>query len=139
MSKAPFVHRRRIHYSECTVGNHVYYSRYLDLLEEARGEFFRDIGWSLASLQGHGLAFPVRECQLKFSGPARYDDVVLIELWVHQVDRLWLKFGFAIRAEGGQLLVEGRTDHVCASTGEQPKRMPPALLESLKPFLRAAE
>jgi acyl-CoA thioesterase FadM len=30
-----FVHRHRVHYAECTLGNHIYYARYLDLLEDA--------------------------------------------------------------------------------------------------------
>ena len=107
MPSAPFVHHRRITYSECTIGNHVYYSRYLDLLEEARGEFFRSINWSLLKLQAAGIAFPVRECRLRYEAPARYDDHVAIELWVTELDRLWLKFGFAIRGPGGELLVTG--------------------------------
>lgn len=135
MSRSPFVHHRRITYSECTIGNHVYYSRYLDLLEEARGEFFRSIGWPLLKLQADGIAFPVRECRLRFEAPARYDDVVAIELWIVELNRLWLKFGFAIRNEAGELLVDGQTDHICASTEEKPKRMPKEILSALEPFM----
>jgi acyl-CoA thioesterase FadM len=61
MRESPFRFPRRITCSECTIGNHVYYSRYLDLLEEARGEFFRSIGWPLLKLQELGIAFPVRD------------------------------------------------------------------------------
>lgn len=137
MPPSPFSHRHRVTYSECTIGNHVYYSRYLDLLEEARGEFFRSIGWPLLKLQGEGIAFPVRECRLRYEAPARYDDVVVIELWIAELNRLWLKFGFAIRSEAGELLVDGQTDHICASTDEKPKRMPKELLECLNRFLVA--
>lgn len=132
-----FTHRRRITYSECTVGNHVYYSRYLDLLEEARGEFFRSTGWPLSKMQEDGIAFPVRECRLRYEAPARYDDVLSIELWIVGLDRLWLKFGFAIRSEAGDLLVDGQTDHICASTEEKPMRMPREVLAALTPYLRS--
>ena len=37
----PFRHHHRVTYAECTIGDHVYHSRYLDLLEAARGEFMR--------------------------------------------------------------------------------------------------
>ncbi len=127
MSSLPFVHHHRITYAECTLGNHVYYSRYLDMLEAARGEFFRSLGWPLLKLQGEGIAFPVRECQLRYEAPARYDDTVAIELRVAGLDRLWLKFDFAIRNESGALLVAGRTDHFCAATDERPRRMPSEL------------
>lgn len=140
MPPPPFVHRRRITYSECTIGNHVYYARYLDLLEEARGEFFRSLGWPLLKLQGEGIAFPVRECRLRYEAPARYDDVVAIELWITELDRLWLKFGFAIRGSfSDELLVAGQTDHICASTDEKPKRMPKEVLEALRPFARSRD
>jgi acyl-CoA thioester hydrolase len=134
MPPTPFIHRRRITYSECTIGNHVYYSRYLDLLEEARGEFFRSIGWPLLKLRGEGITFPVRECRLRYEAPARYDDVIAIELWIIELDRLWLKFGFAICGAKEELLVAGQTDHICASTDEKPKRMPKEVLAALRPF-----
>ncbi len=121
------------------MGNHVYYARYLDLLEAARGELFREAGWPLLRLQSEGIAFPVRECRLRFESPARYDDVVAIELWVTELDRLWLKFGFAIRREDGELLVEGQTDHICASTDERPKRMPREVLAALSAFVRESD
>jgi len=41
---APFRHIYRVVYADCTLGNHIYYSRYLDILEAARGEFFRHLG-----------------------------------------------------------------------------------------------
>ncbi|MGN6552400.1 MAG: hypothetical protein ACTHLW_01530 [Verrucomicrobiota bacterium] len=39
MSELSFRHDHRVAYAECTVGNHIYYGRYLDVLESARGEF----------------------------------------------------------------------------------------------------
>ena len=39
-----FRYIRRVTYAECTLGNHIYHARYLDLLEAARGEFFRQLG-----------------------------------------------------------------------------------------------
>lgn len=135
MPSVPFVHYRRITYSECTLGNHVYYSRYLDLLEEARGEFFRAAGWPLLRLQGEGIAFPVRECRLRYEAPARYDDVVAIELFIVELDRLWVKFGFVIRNETGVSLVDGQTDHICASLHEKPRRMPREVMVALEPFV----
>ncbi len=59
MAEKVFKHHYRVLYSECTVGNHVYYSRYLDILEAARGEFFRQAGAPLLALQESGTAFPV--------------------------------------------------------------------------------
>lgn len=131
-----FRHRHRVTYAECTVGDHVYHSRYLDILEAARGEFFRAIGRPLRSLQEEGLAFPVLECRLRFQSPARYDDELDVEVWLSQLDRLRLSFEHRIVTAGGRLIVEATTHHVTASTGEKPRRMPPDLVELLLPHLR---
>jgi hypothetical protein len=36
MGDQTFRHTHRVTYAECTVGNHIYYARYLDLLEAAK-------------------------------------------------------------------------------------------------------
>ena len=46
-----FCHTYRVTYADCTVGDHIYYSRYLDLLEAARGEFFRSLGCTFLQWQ----------------------------------------------------------------------------------------
>ena len=46
-----FRYTHRVTYAECTVGNHIYHSRYLDLLEAARGEFIRSLGRPVLELQ----------------------------------------------------------------------------------------
>ena len=56
-----FTHVHRVTYADCTVGNHVYYGRYLDLLETVRGEFFRHLGTSFLEYQEEGIFFPVSE------------------------------------------------------------------------------
>ena len=80
MAGLTFVYLHRVPYSLCTLGNHVYYSRYLDILETARGEFFREFGTTFQQWQEGGTIFPVIECHLKYKSPARYDDLLRVEL-----------------------------------------------------------
>ncbi len=132
-----FKFEHRITYAECTVGNHVYYSRYLDILETARGELFRSAGASLLQLQENGTAFPVIEARIAYKGPARYDDVVTVALWISEMRGIRLSFGFQILNATRQLLAEGETRHVCASLDEKPKRLQAELIERLDQFVRA--
>src|ERR1700683_2690856 len=136
MTEAVFRQKHRVTYAECTLGNHVYYSRYLDLLEGVRGEFFRQAGIPLLALQEGATTFPVVEVNIKYKGPARYDDVLTIELWVHEMKGARLNFAFRILHSSGQLLAEGRTFHVCARLDEKPKRIPKELLERFQQFAR---
>ena len=82
-----FQHSHRVTYADCTAGNHVYYARYLDFLEAARGEFFRHLGFPLSQLQDQDRIFPVIECHLRYKSPARYDDALTVEIWPAAVEQ----------------------------------------------------
>lgn len=122
-------------YALCTVGNHVYHSRYLDILEAARGEFFRDLGHPFLAMQEADTIFPVIDCRLAFKAPARYDDMLTVELWLTEAARIRLNFACRIFNAQGVLLVEGHTHHVCTTLHDKPKRLPAELATALEPFL----
>jgi len=135
VSDTVFHYTHRVTYAECTIGNHVYYGRYLDLLEAARGEFFRSIGVSLQSLYERDTAFPVIECRLKYKSPARYDDRLVIEVWLSECEGARAGFEYRVLNQSGALVLEGGTVHVCTTTQEKPRRLPPELKELLRPFV----
>lgn len=132
----PFRHPHRVSYAECTVGNHIYHSRYLDLLEAARGEFLRALGATVLSLQDADYIFPVIEARLRYKAPARYDDLLTIEVSPSLVERVRLNFFHRILNQDGKLLLEAETFHACTSRDEKPKRMPKELVEKLLPLVR---
>lgn len=124
---AVFRYSRRVSYADCTVGNHIYYGRYLELLEEARGEFFRQSGVPLLQWQEQDTTFPVVECRLRYKWPARYDDVLEIELWITAAQGVRLNFGYVVRNQEGALILEAETFHACATVEGKPKRLPASL------------
>ena len=132
-----FRHNLRVTYVHCTLGNHVYYARYLDMLESARGEFFRQIGASCLQLQQADTIFPVIGVQLAYKAPARYDDLLTIELCITELGGIRLNFGCRILNEQGTVLVEGETRHVCTTPLEKPKRLPKDLVCRLQPYVSA--
>jgi len=135
MTVGIFRHTHRVSYAECTVGNHVYHSRYLDLLEAARGEFIRSLGPTVRHWQENDVIFPVIEARLRYKSPARYDDLLAIEVWPTLVERVRLNFGHRVTNQHGKLILEAETFHACTGIDEKPKRMPEELVEKLKPFL----
>jgi acyl-CoA thioester hydrolase len=139
MSAQVFRHIHRVTYAECTLGNHIYYSRYLDLLEAARGEFFRQFGSTLLQWQERDVIFPVVECRLRYKSPARYDDMLTIELWPTAIEKVRLNFSYRVVNQNGALILEAETFHVCTSLNEKPKRLPEELVAKLQPYLRPAE
>ncbi|HWY76610.1 MAG TPA: thioesterase family protein [Verrucomicrobiae bacterium] len=138
MSAGKFLYSHRVTYADCTVGNHIYYSRYFDLLEAARGEMFRHLGVTFLQWQTQDSVFPVIECRVRYKAPARYDDVLGIELWATAAERIRLNFAYQIRNQAEDLILEAGTQHVCTSVQGEPKRLPEELVKSLQPYLTAS-
>ncbi len=136
MEPVAFTHHHRVTYSECAPGNHVYYARYLDILEAARGEMFRAIGQPLLWWQERGLIFPVVEVHLRYHRPARYDETLAVTLWVSRLSGARLNLGCKVSNPQSVLVLEGETFHVCTSLEEKPRRLPAELLSALQPYGR---
>ena len=134
------VHRyfHRVTYSECTVGDHIYYARYLDLLEAARGDFFRALGTTFSQWQAEDFIFPVIECHLRYKFPARYDDMLAIETWITAAKGVRLNFGYRILNAENQLVLEAETLHACSGLNEKPKRLPEKLASTLEPYIQVS-
>jgi len=131
-----FRHEHRVAYAECTLGNHVYYARYLELLEEARGEFFRSLSEPLLKWQQADTIFPVVECRLRYKRPARYDDILTLDLWISDLERIRLNFSYRILNANGAEILLASTLHACSSLEDKLKRIPPELTEKLKSYVQ---
>ncbi len=135
MTSQIFQWHHRVTYGECTVGNHVYYGRYLDFLEEARGEFFRATGRTLVQWQAAEIILPVIEVRVRYKASARYDDQVTVNLWLDNLEGVRVSFLYRLVNQDKRLLAEASTEHVCASLREKPRRLPPELVAQLRPYL----
>jgi acyl-CoA thioester hydrolase len=131
-----FRHTHRVTYADCTAGNHVYYARYLPLLEAARNEFFRSLGRPFLDLQRQDTLFPVIECRVRYRFPACYDDLLNIEVWLTLAGRVRLNFAYRITNQAGALLLDAETCHVCTDVNEKPKRLPEELCGGLRRFVQ---
>lgn len=134
----PFRSSHRVTYAECTVGNHIYHSRYLDLLEAARGEFMRSLGATVLELQEADFIFPVVEARVRYKFPARYDDLLTIEVRPLLVERVRLNFGHRITNQAGKPIVEAETFHACTGRDDKPKRLPETMAGQLRLYLDPA-
>ena len=135
MPASTFRHTHRVTYAECTMGNHVYHARYLDILEAARGEFFRHLGVTFLAWQERGIIFPVVECRLRYKSPARYDDVLTTEVRVIQAEGARLSFGYLVTNQHSRTVLEAETLHVSTGLNDKPTRLPPELVQTLGEYV----
>jgi acyl-CoA thioester hydrolase len=128
-----FHYSHRVTYAECAMGNHIYYARYLEFLEAARGEFFRHLGTTFLQWQDRDTLFPVVEARQRYLSPARYDDVLRIELWISEAKGARLSFAYRITNQAGENILEAETTHACTSSSGKPKRLPKELISEAVP------
>jgi acyl-CoA thioesterase FadM len=74
---------------------------------------------------------------VRYKFPARYDDLLAIEVWVTAVEKVRLNFGHRVLNQNGKLILEAETFHVCTGVDEKPKRLPEELAEKLKAYMNA--
>jgi acyl-CoA thioester hydrolase len=132
---ARFSYPHRVTYAECTLGNHIYYGRYLEILEAARGEFFRQLGTPFLALQKGDTLFPVIECRLSYRAAAAYDDLLTVELWITLARGVRLRFAYRLLNESRAVVLEAETGHACTNLHNKPKRLPAELCAALEPYI----
>ncbi|MBU6399945.1 MAG: acyl-CoA thioesterase [Verrucomicrobia bacterium] len=125
----------RVQYADCTLGNHVYHARYLEWLDEARGAFFRCIGAPLAELQETGTLFVLVNYQLRYRAPARYDDLLTIQVRPAALTRVRLVLDYRLHSAAGAILLEATATYACTRLDGKPSRVPPTLALALGPWL----
>lgn len=121
----------RVIYGDTDQMGVVYYANYLRFFEAARNEFLRAKGVRYRDLEaGLGLTLPVVEAAVQYRRPARYDDLLTVEIALDEVRRASARFGYRVLREG-ELLATGHTVHACLGADGKARRMPPGLLDRL--------
>ena len=111
----------------------VYYANYLRLFEVGRNEYMRAVGMTYREIEARGLKLPVIHASLAYKKSGHYDDLVHILTRVTSVRGPRVHFHYEIKDEGGDLLVEGSTEHASLDSNGRVVRMPPDLVARLEP------
>ena len=129
--KAFFIHHR-VRYADTDKMDMVYHGSYIPMLEAARVDTLREIGWVYEVMEKEGVLLPVVDLSIKYFVPARYDQILRIASYVIEKPTSRLKFRFSIYHEE-TLLVKAE---VCLAfidaKSARPIRAPQALIESLE-------
>lgn len=124
----------RVRYAETDAMGVAHHTSYIIWFEEARSEFFRQMGGDYAKLEERGIALPVAELTCRYIAPARYGDMVVVKTRLKEVRSRSVSFSYkVISQETGQSLATGLTKHMCVDSEGQARSIPPevrALLTS---------
>jgi acyl-CoA thioester hydrolase len=120
-----FVHELRVRYGECDPQGIVFNANYLLYFDVAFTEYWRArVGPWQEMVQG-GTDAVVAEATLRFRSPARFDDMLALEVTTEELGRTSTTTRVDIRRDS-ELLVEMRLRHVFVDTGTWAKTDMPA-------------
>jgi acyl-CoA thioester hydrolase len=126
-----FSHELRVRYGECDPQGIVFNANYLLYFDVAFTEFWRERVGPWQEMVDGGVDAVVAEANLRFRSPARFDDVLALEVSTEELGTTSTTTLIVVR-RGDELLVEGRLRHVFVNTltwGKTP--MPDSIRERL--------
>lgn len=123
--------RIRVIYGDTDQMGVVYYANYLRYFEAGRNEYIRAKGLRYRDFEERfGLRLPVADAGVSYKQPARYDDLLDVEITISEVRRASARFEYRILREG-TVLATGHTVHACVDLEGRLRRFPAELLERL--------
>lgn len=115
----------RVRYPETDRMGVVHHTHYFVWFELGRTELMRGVGCAYGDLEDRdGVFFPVIEAGAVYRAPALYDEVVAIETRLVAVSGARVRFEYAVRREGGEVLATGFTVHASCGRDGKPARLP---------------
>jgi len=132
---APLRHEVRVIFGDTDQMGVVYYANYLRYFEGARAAYWRGLGRSYKDLDAWGVALPVVEAHCHYKRPARYEDLLGVEVWVSELGGASLRFAYRIY-RGDELLADGNTRHAVVGPDGRPRRLPDPLRDAIPPVTR---
>lgn len=103
----------QVYWEDTDAGGVVYHSQYLNFMERARTEFLRNLGLMQTTLRDDlGILFVVRDIQIRFKKPAKFDDELNVNTQLLKVGRSLLEFEQNIY-RGDEHLIAAKVDVVC--------------------------
>ena len=125
----------RVNYSETDQMGVVYHANYLVWFDRARTELMRSTGLTYRELEEQGVYLAVSEARIRYTAPARYDDLVDIRCWVRDLASRRVTFGYAVtRAGSGELLATGETALISLTHEHTLTRIPEHVSKLLVPI-----
>ncbi|MCX2681350.1 thioesterase family protein [Galbibacter sp. EGI 63066] len=122
----------RVRYGETDKMGVVYHGNYAQYLEVARVEWLRELDISYKWMEENGVMLPVVSLFINYKQPARYDDLLTIEVRLKKTPSVKIEFDYTIFDERDNILVEANTvlAFINSKTG-RPMKCPDYILEKL--------
>jgi acyl-CoA thioester hydrolase len=114
MKLKPYLHK--VQYYETDQMSIVHHSNYIRWFEEARVDWFDQMGLPFSQIEAMGIQIPVVSCSARYLRSALFGDTVEIHLWIEKYNGVRLIVGYQVLRHGTQeVLATGQSEH-CFTT-----------------------
>jgi acyl-CoA thioester hydrolase len=123
----------RVYYEDTDAGGVVYHANYLKFLERARSEWLRSRGFSQERLmQEEHAIFAVRQILIDYLKPARFDNLLKVNVKILHYGKASLRFEQNILDETGVSLCRAEVLAVCLDPRNfRPRGIPESILAEI--------
>lgn len=121
----------RVRYADTDRMGIVYYGNYPLYFEIGRSEYMRQKGCAYREVEERGHYLVVVRMEIKYYNPAFYDDELTVRTRISEWKSRGLTFQYRIFRDG-EIIVEGKTMHICTNTDKKPTVIPKYLTDALK-------
>jgi len=128
----------RVVWADTDAAGVVHFSNFFRFFERAEEEFYRSLGFSFTDFRNRGLWFPRVDAFCQYKKPARFNDLLEMELTVEELKEKSMKLGFKVtNKETADFLASGYMVVVAADRQMgRAAKIPAEIVEKLKPFAK---
>ena len=128
----------RVPYADTDQMQVVYYANYLEYFERSRTEMLRSVGFPYSEMEKMGYFLPVSEAYCKYSGSARYDDLLTFRSCIEEISRVKVKIRSDVLRDG-KLLVSGYVTLGCVNADFKISRLTEEMIACCKKCMAPEE
>lgn len=125
----------RIRYYECDAYGHLYNTNYLRMMQETATDASADAGYDAQHYREMNRAWLIRNTDIEYLIPLRYDDRIVIRTWVEDFRRASSRRRYEfIKLDSGELAARAHTDWVFIdSQTQRPTSIPGEIIRAFFP------
>lgn len=106
------IYEHRAQYYETDQMGIIHHSNYIRWMEEARIDFFDQLGWSYRKMEEEGIVSPVLDVRCQYINMSRFDDRICIKVSIKEYRGVRLTMSYEMTEKGtGELRAAGESRH----------------------------
>ena len=115
------IYERKINYYETDAMQIVHHSNYIRYMEESRTNALARIGLPYSKMEEEGVLIPVLSVNCEYKRPARYEDIILVDVKVKEYTGVKIIMEYEItNKDTGALIFTGESKHCFTDVNLKP-------------------